>query len=53
MDYQSYVENTKNIQVNLAILVKIIAMRVLTPSKIEITSKRIHSEAMEVEEEDS
>ena len=45
-------EDTENIQVKPYILVKTIAMTVPTPSKIEITCERIHSEAMEVEEED-
>ena len=51
MDYQSYVEDTENIQVNPSALVKKIVVGVPTPSKIEITGKRTHSKAMEVEEE--
>ena len=53
MDYQSDVEDIENIQVNPSDLVKTIEMIVPNPSKIEITGKTSHSEAMEVEEEDS
>ena len=43
----------ENIQVNPFSLEKTVAMIGPTPRKIEITSKRSQSEAMEVEEEDS
>ena len=53
MDYQSDMEDSGNLLENASATMKETTMIVPTPNKIEINGKRIISEAMEFEEEDS
>ena len=50
MEYQLDVENSESLQENPFAKMKSASMLIPTPSKIEITGKRIFSEIVEVED---
>ena len=53
MDYQIEMNNVDALQENPYSLMKSTTIIILTPRKVEMDGKRAHSEAMEIEEEDS
>ena len=53
MDYRSDMDDRETLKVNPYAIVKSTTMIIPTPSKVEITGKRSHSEVVKVEDEDS
>ena len=52
MEYKPSAKSSESLQLNPSSLMKYVVMLVPTPSKYEITSKRIFSEIVEIEDED-